>query len=449
MSAEQPQPAQIRAGCAQEVITPPLGVLLAGYFHDRVARRVHDDLFARAVVIESQGERVALISCDLISMDGEIAERAKEIIEQETGIPADRVLISATHTHTGPELRQNHAMNPAEEWAGELPGKIFAAVRKAADGMFLSTLRPGRIEVKGYSFNRLFRMKDGSELFGRRPAETVGVAGPIDPELQTLSLVDEQENLRALVVNFALHVDVIGGGSADFVSADWPGELAGNIAAVYGDEVVTVFLQGTAGDINHNPHDPTFLPKRGPEKAMQLGRALAGAAMCAAERAEPMVEVPLSAKVETLSIPYYTREAAFMAELEALKKKPEPTPFEQYIIKKGESWPYDGQDASVPVQTMRLGEVGLVALPAEIFVRIGLEIKHFSPAPFTFVVELANADVSIYVPTTDQAERGAYGAKPILSRWLCSDAGRRLADASQVMLWQQWEREYTCGDNGG
>ena len=49
MSAEQPQPAIIRAGCDQEIITPPLGVLLAGYFHDRVAERVRDDLFARAV----------------------------------------------------------------------------------------------------------------------------------------------------------------------------------------------------------------------------------------------------------------------------------------------------------------------------------------------------------------------------------------------------------------
>ena len=179
-------------------------------------------------------------------------------------------------------------------------------------------------------------MKEGSELFGRTPAETVRVAGPIDPDLQTLSLVAEQGSLRGLVVNFALHVDVIGGGSADFVSADWPGELAGNIAAVYGVDLVTVFLQGAAGDINHNTHDPTFLPKRGSEKAVQLGRPLAGAAMCAAERAEPMIEVPLSAEIQTLSIPYYTRDAAFMAELAELKKKPEPSPFERYVVEKGD-----------------------------------------------------------------------------------------------------------------
>jgi neutral ceramidase len=113
-------------------------------------------------------------------------------------------------------------------------------------------------------------------------------------------------------------------------------------------------------------------------------------------------------------------------------------PFEKYLIKRAESWPYDGQNADVPVQAMRIGDIALVGLPAEIFVRIGLEIKHFSPAPFTFVVELANARSSTYVPTTDQAERGAYGAKPALSRWLCADAGRRMADAALVMLHQLW-----------
>ena len=87
---------------------------------------------------------------------------------------------------------------------------------------------------------------------------------------------------------------------------------------------------------------------------------------------------------------------------------------------------------------MRIGDAALVGLPAEIFVRIGLDIKQWSPAPSTFVVELANGRASTYVPTTDQAERGAYGAKPILSRWLCADAGRRMADAALVMLHRQF-----------
>jgi hypothetical protein len=169
-----------------------------------------------------------------------------------------------------------------------------------------------------------------------------------------------------------------------------------------------------------------------------MGRAFAGAAMLATERAEPLTELTLDAAVEVLPVPYYTRDEALWAEIEALKARDKLGDFERYLIERTEAWPYDGQKASVPVPVLRLGEVGIVALPAEIFVRIGLEIKQWSPAAFTFVVELSNARVSTYVPTTDQAERGAYGAKPILSRWLCSDAGRRMADAAQVMLSKMW-----------
>ena len=423
-------------------ITPRLGVSLAGYFHNRIGQRVRDDLFARAIVVEHEDTRIAIVSCDLICITEEVADAAKGLIEAEAGIRPAQVLVCTTHTHTGPELRANSVVPRSKEWVRALPRLVADAVKQATGSMFRATLRPGRMRVEGYSFNRLFRLKDGSELFGKRGRgdEIIATAGPIDPELQTLSVVDEEGNLRALAVHFALHPDVIGGGSADFISADWPGEIGRNIAAVYGDDVVTLLLQGTCGDINHSYHEPTHLPSGGEERAVKIGRGLAGAAMCAAERAEPMEHLPLWGRVAELSIPYYTREPALLAEVERLKaQNPEELhPFEKYLIERTESWPYDGRDAKVPVQAMQIGDVALVGMPAEIFVRIGLEIKQWSPAPFTFVVELANARVSSYVATTDQAERGAYGAKPILSRWLCSDAGRRMADAAQVMLHERF-----------
>ena len=369
-----------------------------------------------------------------------MADAAKRIILAEAGVSPNHVLICATHTHTGPEIRENAVVPRNAEYVEKLPGLVAGAVKSAADSMFPATLRVGRAEAAGYSFNRLFRLKDGSEVFGKggREDDVIGPAGPIDPALQTLSVIDEDGALRALAVNFALHPDVIGGGSADFVSADWPGEMCRALAAVYGPNVVPMFLQGTCGDINHRPHDPTHLPTGGPKKAVQLGRGLAGIAVHAAERAEPMAAVPIRARIRALSIPYYTRDDAFRAEVARLKAKGDLDPFEKYIVERGESWPHDGQDAEVPVQALRIGDVGAVGLPAEIFVRIGLEIKHWSPAPATFVVELANARASGYVPTTDQAERGAYGAKPILSRWLCPDAGRRMADAALVTLRELW-----------
>ena len=429
-----------RVGCAREKITPPVGVALAGYFHDRVSERVRDDLFARCVVIESHGRRVALVSCDLLCVTKDVCGAAREMIEAEAGIAPEDVLFTATHTHTGPELREDQVASVRQEWLDALPRRVADAVKRAAEGLFDAHLRLGRVEVEGYSFNRLFRLKDGTEQFGirNRDEEIVKKAGPIDPELQVLGAMDETGRLRAIVVNFALHPDVIGGGTADFISADWPGEMARTIKQVYGDDVVTVFLQGTCGDINHHSYAPTARSQAREPKSVSLGRALAGAAMVAYERAEPMPVGPVWGRIETLSIPYYTRDEALLAEVRALKEQGDLQRQNKYLVERAQSWPYDGKDCPVPVQTMQIGELGLVGFPAELFARLGLGIKEFSPAPRTFVVELCNARVSNYVPTTDQAERGAYGAKPIISRWLCSDAGRRMADAAHAALWSHY-----------
>lgn len=441
LSTALPEPAYFRVGCAEAVITPPVGISLAGYFHDRIAESIRDDLKVHALVIESQDKHVALVSCDLITMTADVTSRARSFIANEVGIPPESVFICATHTHTGPEIRSNGVVPQAVEWTAQLPRRIADTVKVAANSMFEATLRPSRTNVEGYSFNRLFRLKDGSEIFGKRgrEGEIISTAGPIDPELQTLAAVDLNGDLRALVVNFALHPDVIGGATANFISADWPGILGEQIKAVYGQGTVVLFLQGTAGDINHVPHEPTHLPTRGPAKALQLARGLAGATMYATEKAEPMSDATLKATLEIIQIPYYTRDAGLLAEVEALERKESRTPFEEYLVQRTKTWAFDGKTADVPIHALRIGSVGIVGLPAEIFVKLGLEIKHYSPAPYTFVVELANDRVSNYVPTTDQAERGAYGAKPILSRWLCADAGRRMVDKAITMLHNLWD----------
>ena len=439
MSQPLPPPATCRAGCARAKITPPVGVSLAGYFHDRIGETVRDDLFAHALVLDHDGTQIALVSCDLVSVDADLVNPTKALIEQKTGIPPSHVLMSATHTHTGPEVRAGNVVSRSEEWVATLPEAISQAVGEAAEGLFTATLRPNQTCVEGLAWNRLFRLKNGDEVFGKPAADRLaGVAGPVDTRMVTLGVVDEQNRLRSLVACFALHVDVIGGGSANFISADWPGEMSRAVQGVYGEDVVTVFLQGAAGDINHRPHDPTNLPTSGLQKAMQIGRAVAGAAIYATERAEPLTSLFLAADLQKIAVPYYTRDEKLLAEVAELKQRESLGDFERFLVERTESWPYDGQSADVTVQCLRVGDVGIVGLPAEVFTRIGMEIKQFSPACLTMVVELANDRVTNYVPTTDQAERGAYGAKPILSRWLCSDAGRRMADKAQVMLQALW-----------
>src|SRR4051794_306956 len=95
---------ELRAGAAAVVITPPLGTPMAGYYSPRGAEGVHDDLNAKAIVLEKDGARAALVALDLISTTRDLVADARQRIEATTKVPGDAVMISATHTHTGPVL---------------------------------------------------------------------------------------------------------------------------------------------------------------------------------------------------------------------------------------------------------------------------------------------------------------------------------------------------------
>src|SRR3954469_25059260 len=104
----------LRVGAAAVVITPEAGTPMAGYYSARAAEGVHDDLYAKAIVLEQDGSKAALVACDLISMPRGVVERAREQIEGDMGIPGARVMISATHSHAGPVLTMGSSRDPAE-----------------------------------------------------------------------------------------------------------------------------------------------------------------------------------------------------------------------------------------------------------------------------------------------------------------------------------------------
>ncbi len=436
-------PALFHAGFARTEITPPLGIPLAGYFHERIGNRVRDPLYARAMALtNAEGESLLIIGLDLICVDHHFSDEVKARIEEALGVPPGRVLISATHTHTGPEVREFGAKVAIDrEWLGVLVVRMVETARRAWENRREASIRHGKVGGEGYIFNRLYRGRDGRETLGRRP-DSVGPAGPVDEELGVLGAYEAHTGeLLGVLVNVGIHVDVIGGGSADFISADWPGEIARAISGVYGPEVVAIFLQGACGDTEQKPYRPKFNPTAGERKALSLGRGLAGGAIFALEREEPLTDSTLRGEIRMVGIPWYTRTPELMEEVRQLKEKPDLSAQERYQIEAIEAWPHDGRMAQLPLQALRIGTLSLFAIPAQVFVPIALEIKHWSPARQTMVVELANARMSGYIPTANQAERGAYGTRPILSRWLNVDAGRQIADAAFLMLREIQGRE--------
>ena len=103
---------ELRVGAAAEVITPAAGTPMSGYNSTRIVKAVDDDLYAKAIVIERDGVKVALVACDLITMPRPVVEEARRLIAEKPGIPADHVMISATHTHTGPLLSREVPAEP-------------------------------------------------------------------------------------------------------------------------------------------------------------------------------------------------------------------------------------------------------------------------------------------------------------------------------------------------
>jgi hypothetical protein len=428
---------EIRAGVARSVITPEGQPYLAGYFHERIGEDVRDDLHCRALILDDGDCRICIVTLDLIGINRDWGDRAREMIAERTGIAADRIMISATHTHTGPSIGAGRPGTP-EDWIEALPGMIADTAEAAVEDMFDALLFPGIEEEYALASNRLGRTREGDEVFSSEGV--LGHAGPVDGDLITVGVREHDGTVRAVLVNYPMHVDVIGGGSADFVSADWPGIMEETVAGVYGEQAITVFVNGPCGDINHRLWRDTRHPGEGEAKAIQMGRTYAGLAVAAIEVAEPMEDTACGSKFADLQIPYYTRDEEYMAEIEAMKQRDDLEYFEEATIKRVENWEKDGEIADVPVQVMRFGDLMIVGLPGEFFTEWGLEIKRWSPAPWTIIVELANNSMG-YFPSTDQAMRGGYGAKPILSRRLIADAGRRITDWVQVAMWEVWEGE--------
>ena len=439
MSTPTEQSASLLAGCARVKITPPVPIHIAGFFSPRTAETVRDDLFASAVVLGDGKTDIAIVSCDLVNVDNDLVADAKRMILQECNIPPDKVLVCATHTHAGPYLRRRSipgvVMN--EAWRATIPRAIADAVGQACKNDFPATLRYGRTELKGYTVIRLYRLKSGLERFGVRgsPEDIVRYSGDPDEELQALSLIDEDGRTRAMIYNFAMHPVLVGHGSCKVLSADWPGEARRALCGMYGEDMVPVFLQGCCGDCNFERLS-----------VEQHGRGVAGAVAMAVEREGEMAVERIGATLEIERIPYYTREQELYEQVARIKAQPEMTSVQEYLVSKFESWPHDGEIADVPIQTLQIGDLAIVALPGEVFSGIGKEIKRYSPAAKTMVVELSNAWVCGYTATTDQAIRnvsttfagtsGAYGTIPIVSRWLVADAGRRMTDKAIAQLWE-------------
>jgi len=418
-------PSGLEAGLAVVDITPPIGYRMSGYFRERFSTGTHDPLLAKAVVLRQGDCRAALVFCDLIGIPLELSRQVRSRAEQKLGIPAQHILIAATHTHTGPlyfgVLREYfHAQAVAREgrdgceavdYVAVLADRLLAGLAEAQAALQPVVLHTGAAEQHGLSFNRRFHMKDGSVRFnpGKLNPDIVRPAGPIDPEVGLLLLrrAHDGRPLGGLTV-FALHLDTVGGTQ---YSADYPYYLSQVLQERLGPEFVSLFGNGTCGDLNHIDVSHAR-PQKGQQEARRIGRTLA---QTVAERLPqlPAVERPaLAVRYCVVEVPLqeFTPEDLAWAKQAIEKVGTSGLPFLEQVraYKILDLERRRTKTLAMPVQVFRFGpQSALVALPGEVFVDLGLAIKRQSPFGLTMVVELAH-DAPGYVPTRKAFAEGSY-----------------------------------------
>ena len=445
LSATSALSAEFRLGAAAVPINPPLGIALAGYYHERGSEGVLDDIFAKATVLDDGQTRAAIVVCDLISMPRWIVVEARQMIEAQTGIPGTNVIIAATHTHTAPVLLRewsrddsDGATKPVSKNYSRLLPKLIAEAVAAANGK----RQPVRVSVGKESEarlanNRRFWMRDGSVGWnpGKLNSQIVRPAGPIDPEVGVLYAEAATEKPAPLLtfVNYAMHPDTTGGTR---ISADYPGALSRALALYKGPGMLTLFGNGTCGNINHT--DVDWVGRQsGPHEAARLGTILAGAVFKAYPRLQPLTtigSIRVRSEIVKLPLPPFTPDQLEQARFDVRAARDNTRDGFMKLVRAHRTLDIAaraGKPQEVEMQVMALGrDVAWVAWPGEIFVELGLSVKAGSPFAHTYNVELANGAIG-YIPNKPAYPEGNYEVE---SARVAEGSGEMLVTSALRML---------------
>jgi len=418
----------LQAGFATITITPPVGVALQGYFRTRISEGILDDLYARIMVLDDGERRVALVTSDLIGLSREVTAATRTLVASD--VPADAVMLTATHTHTGPSVVDSKITPTNQEWVALLPQLIAGGIRAA-----IGRLQPAEIAVgigheSSVAFNRRYRMKDGSVRTnpGIGNPDIVEAVGPIDPDVGVVCVRAQKDgNLLGVLVNYACHLDTTGG---MLISADYPGHLTRVLHNAFGNELTVLFGTGTCGDINHIDVNATG-EFRKMEHPRRIGTILAGEVIKVMSRMQQFEsEVCVQGAREEIGLPYRQVTADEVAAARSVLEDantPKPSTFRPDRLRAQRTVTLNEMTESsrlTQVQSLRLGDTAIVGVPGEVFVELGLEIKHHSPAAHTLVLELAN-DAIGYLPTAKAFTEGGY---EVSSSLYAPDAGDILVE---------------------
>ena len=431
-------------GFYEKEVTPPLGSGIPGYFSIRRSCDVLDRLYARAMVIKSGEEKIAILSIDGLHPKTDICNGIAKRIEEYTGIERKNLMIAFTHSHTAIPFRfEGVAFEDDEIVADSIKGYIDVFTRLVADCVTLANLRLkkaslyfGKGQVQGISFCRDYFMKNGTPQTNppRTSPEIIKSVTESDKDLPVLMIKDANNQPMGAIVGFACHADCVSG---EKLTGDYVSILCKELKKAYGEDFVTIFLLGCSGDVNHFD---VLKKTDADDHYVMMGKKIAAEALKVADSAEKLKDTKISSQLEYITIPRVELQRekieearniiATIKEKKGVKISADNTDPEQYklamakrLVSFIDSTP---EKFDVPVQCIQLGEFTIYGFNSEIFTEFGKIVKKGDGTGINLVATLCNEAFG-YVPTRDMFYDTIYESRPGSSR-LDKEAGYIMAE---------------------
>ena len=391
-----------KAASARVKITPEKMMWMAGYAsRTKPAEGTTLDLFAKTLMLEDQQQqRLVIVTLDLIGVPKSMREELAQRLEKQHGIKPAFLLINASHTHSGPELRSTRTdatdeparrADEASAYTLDIEGKIVAMV-----GDCIARLQPARVHYSyarcGFAMNRRTPSEKG---YDNHPYPQ----GPVDHQVPVLKVSDAQGKELALAFGYACHNTTLG-------LLQFNGDYAGyaqQAVEIAHPGVVALFVNGCSGD--QNPY-----PRGKVEQAETHGRSLASA-----------VDAALASNLQELS-------GSLRAAMEEIPLAYGPVPTSPQLMERQKSGNkldvgYAGRLLGIlqargslptqypyPVQVLRIGDqLTMAALGGEVVVDYSLRLKREIQDPHVWIAGYSN-DVMTYVPSLRVLKEGGYEA---------------------------------------
>ncbi len=445
----------LRAGAFAMDVTPlKFPISVNGNMTDHKATKAHDQLHARCLVLDDGQTQLAMVVVDSCMIPREIMDSAKQQAQKLTKIPTDRMLISATHAHSCPAVAGVFQSDPDADYSVFLAERIAAGIHQAQQNLAPAQLAWGVGRNDTQVFNRRWWLKEPTNEtnpFGRidQVRMNPGYSSPkvskstgiVDPDVSFLSVQTAAGQPVAFLANYSLHY--VGGTGGD-LSADYFGAFAERIGQLLNagskdskQPFVGIMSNGTSGDVNNVNFSLMSGPKREPYEQLRLvassvaetARDAHAQVKYSSKMSLAMREAEIELKVRRPSVAdiEYAQKLLAAAGDPPYRKLPEV--YARETLKMA-SYP---DTVRIKLQAIRIGDLGIVSIPCEVFTEIGLELKRRSPLKQTFTIELANG-YNGYLPTPQQHELGGYETWRARSSYLEEGASPKIVETLLKLL---------------